>query len=83
MGLFFVDNQNPSTIAKDRLKMLILAERIQCTPDLLKMLMNELIQSANKYVTIRENQVSVIYDMPNNKITVHFPLEHDHFRKRN
>ena len=83
MGLFFDDYQNSSTIAKDRLKTLILAERIHCSPNILKMLKNDMILTANKYVIIKENQVTVTYDIINDMVTACFPLEHNHLRKRN
>jgi cell division topological specificity factor len=72
-----------SVIAKDRLKLLLLAERIQCSPNMLIMLKNDMIKTASKYVIIKEHMVSVSYNQTNNMITAIFPLDHHSFRKGN
>lgn len=83
MGLFFDQQKNSSVIAKDRLKILLLAERIQCAPTLLQMLKNDLIQTANKYVIVQNHLVTITYNALNDTVTANFPLEHNNFRKRN
>ena len=83
MGLFSEQRKNSSMIAKDRLKMLLLAERIQCTPNILVMLRNDMIKTANKYVIVQNHLVTVTYNALNDTVTANFPLEHNNFRKRN
>lgn len=41
-------------IAKDRLKLLLTSERLDCTPQMMTMLQNDMIRAVNKYFAVRE-----------------------------
>lgn len=82
MALFSKTKRNSSTVAKDRLKLLLLAERINCSPNMLIMLKNDMIQTANKYVVVNEKQVSITYSQSSDVVIASFPLEHNNLRKR-
>jgi cell division topological specificity factor len=43
--------------ARERMKLLLVSERIECSPQMMKMLRNDLIHSVKKYVTIDEDGV--------------------------
>ena len=40
------------TIAKDRLKLLLVSERVDCSPEVMEMLKNDIIQVISKYMLI-------------------------------
>ena len=82
MKLFSGCKRNSGVIAKDRLKLLLTAERIQCSPNLMIMLKNDMIQTASKYVVINEKQVTITYSQFSDQVVARFPLEHNNLRKR-
>lgn len=45
--------------AKDRMKLLLISERIDCSPQMITMLRNDLIHSVKKYITIEEDRVEL------------------------
>lgn len=75
MGLFGFRRRNTSSIAKDRLKLLLNAERINCSPSVLIMLKNDLVKTVNKYIVVDENKVSVKYTAAPPSLTAHIPIE--------
>lgn len=83
MGLFSNKKRNSSSVAKERLKLLLVAERIHCSPNMLIMLKNDMIQTASKYVVFNENQVSITYSASTEQVIATFPIVHNNQRKRN
>lgn len=59
MRAFFKEKKRSAGYARDRMQMLLLSERIDCSPQMMKMLKNDLIHTAKKYLTIEEEQVSI------------------------
>ena len=45
--------------ARDRMKMLLVSERIDCSPQMMKMLKSDMIQTVKKYITIDETEVKI------------------------
>ena len=45
--------------ARDRMKMLLVSERIDCSPQMMKMLKSDLVHTVKKYVTIEETKVKI------------------------
>lgn len=45
--------------ARERMKLLLVSERIECSPQMMKMMRNDLIHSVKKYVAIDEEGVVV------------------------
>ena len=45
--------------AKNRMKLLLVSERINCSPQMMTMLKNDLIHTVKKYITIDETQVYI------------------------
>ena len=57
---FFSHAKNRSAgYAKDRMKLLLVSERIGCSPQMMIMLKNDLIHTAKKYIAIDDTQVSI------------------------
>ena len=59
MKAFFRDKKRSAGYARDRMKLLLLSERIDCSPQMMQMLKNDLIHTVKKYLTIEEEQVKL------------------------
>ncbi|MBR4980964.1 MAG: cell division topological specificity factor MinE [Lachnospiraceae bacterium] len=49
-----------SSIAKDRLKILLISDRINCSPQTLNLIKQDLIKSISKYMSIDEEQMEIV-----------------------
>ena len=58
-------------IAKDRLKLLLTSERLDCTPQMMTML----IRAVNKYFAVRERSVELRYRKDTATFTAKIPLQ--------
>ena len=57
---FFSQAKNRSAgYAKDRMKLLLVSERIGCSPQMMIMLKNDLIHTIKKYIAIDDTQVHI------------------------
>lgn len=64
-GFLRKKNKTSGNLAKDRLKLLLLAERMECSPQMMIMLRNDVIHTISKYVTIDEEKVVLqIHQVP-------------------
>ena len=45
--------------ARDRMKMLLVSERIDCSPQMMRMLKNDMIHTVKKDITIDEAEVKI------------------------
>lgn len=53
MGLFDIfRKKNSGDIAKDRLKLLLISDRANCSPEIMEMIKNDIIQVISKYMEI-------------------------------
>ena len=59
MKAFFRDKKRSAGYARDRMKLLLLSERIDCSPQIMQMLKSDLIHTVKKYLTIEEEQVKL------------------------
>ena len=48
----FFKRKNSGDIAKDRLKLLLISDRADCSPDVLEQIKNDIIQVISKYMEI-------------------------------
>ncbi len=46
--------------AKNRMKLLLVSERINCSPQMMTMLKNDLIHTVKKYITIDDTEVHIL-----------------------
>lgn len=62
----FRDKRNSSgKYARERMKLLLASERIDCSPQMINMMRNDLIHVMNKYVNLDEKGVTLkIYGEP-------------------
>ena len=56
---FFKEKKRSAGYARDRMKLLLISERIDCSPQMMKMLRNDMIHTVKKYLTIDEEQVKI------------------------
>lgn len=80
--MFSFHKRNSGAIAKDRLKLLLVAERIDCSPNMLIMLKNEMIQAAGKYVAVDEKKVAITYSQSPDMLVAQIPLQPHSFKKK-
>ena len=59
MKALFRDKKRSAGYARDRMKLLLLSERIDCSPQMMQMLKSDLIHTVKKYLTIEEEQVKL------------------------
>ena len=59
MKAFFRDKKRSAGYSRDRMKLLLLSERIDCSPQMMQMLKSDLIHTVKKYLTIEEEQVKL------------------------
>ena len=53
MGLFeMFTKKNSGNVAKDRLKLLLVSDRANCSPDVMEMIKNDIIKVITKYMEI-------------------------------
>lgn len=57
MKAFFQGKGSSAGYARDRMKLLLISERIDCSPQMMKMLRKDIIHSIKKYVTVDEEHV--------------------------
>ncbi len=70
MGVFET-KKSSVLIAKDRLKVLLVSDRVNCTPDTLEKFELELYKTVSKYIDITPDKfhVQITYDNINIKLT--------------
>ena len=56
-----------SAIAKDRLKILLISDRVNCSPQTLSLIKQDLIHSISKYMSIDEEHVEIILKKNNKR----------------
>ena len=48
-------------VAKDRLKLVLSSERLDCTPQMMTMLKNDMIRAVDKYFSVQDKKVEIRY----------------------
>ena len=59
MKAFFKEKKRSAGYARDRMKLLLISERIDCSPQMMKMLRNDMIHTVKKYLTLDEIQIKI------------------------
>lgn len=65
IGIF--KKKTSGSIAKDRLKILLISDRINCSPQTLNLIKQDLIHSISKYMSIDEEHVEIILKKNNKR----------------
>ena len=56
----FFKKKKSSAIAKERLKFLLISDRINCSPQTLNLIKQDLIKSVSKYMSIDEEHMEIV-----------------------
>lgn len=75
MKSFFHEKRRSAGYARDRMKLLLISERIECSPQMMKMLRNDLIHTVRKYVTIDEADVKIQISQEPPLLTAYIPVQ--------
>ncbi|MCI8991393.1 MAG: cell division topological specificity factor MinE [Eubacterium sp.] len=60
MGLMdFFHRKNSGDVAKDRLKLVLVSDRTNCSPDIMENIKNDIIQVISKYVEIDSDGLDI------------------------
>ncbi len=59
--MFLSKKKHSKDFAKDRLKTVLLSERVDCSPQLMIMMKNDIIQAVSKYLPVDEKNVNLRY----------------------
>ena len=76
-ALLHFRNKPSGLVAKDRLKLLLVAERMDCSPQMMTMLQNDLVLAAGKYFAVAERQVEIRYLKESTTFLIKMPLKTD------
>ena len=63
----FFKKKKSSDIAKDRLKILLISDRINCSPQTLNLIKVEIIKSISKYMSIDEEHMEIVLKRNNKR----------------
>ncbi len=75
MKAFQIVKKRSAGYARERMKLLLVSERIDCSPQMMKMLRNDLIHTVKKYVLIDEEQVHIKITQEPSVIYVKIPVQ--------
>ena len=63
----FFKKKSSGAVAKDRLKILLISDRINCSPHTLNLIKQELIRSISKYMSIDEEHMEIVLKKNNKR----------------
>ncbi|MBS6195292.1 MAG: cell division topological specificity factor MinE [Clostridiales bacterium] len=75
MGFFNRKRKTSSSIAKDRLNLLLVSDRVSCSPQTMQMLRNDMIKAAGKYIPIDAGNVNICFRQSPPVLTASLPLK--------
>lgn len=65
--LKFIKKKKSGVIAKDRLKILLISDRINCSPQTLNLIKQDLVKSISKYMSIDEEHMEIVLKKNNKR----------------
>ena len=74
MKAFFKEKKRSAGYTRDRKKLLLISERIDCSPQMMKMLRNDMIHTVKKYLTIDEKQIKIQITQEPAMLYVYIPV---------
>ena len=75
MSIFGKKRKGSGTIAKDRLKLLLISDRVSCSPQTMQMLKNDMIKAAGKYIPVDAGKVTICFHQSPPVLTADIPLK--------
>ena len=73
----FFKKKNSGDVAKDRLKLLLISDRADCSPEIMEKIKNDIIQVISKYMEIDEAGMEVMFDEGDDSValTANIPVK--------
>ena len=68
-------NKRSGHVAKDRLKLLLVSERLDCSPQMMTMLQNDMVRAVSRYFTVQEQKVEIRYLKDTTTVLAKIPLK--------
>ncbi|MDD2971991.1 MAG: cell division topological specificity factor MinE [Lachnospiraceae bacterium] len=59
--------KSSGNVAKDRLKILLISDRVNCSPEMMELIKNEIIQVLSKYMKIDSEKMEINITKKNSK----------------
>ena len=56
---FFFRNKNSRQIAKDRLKILLISDRVNCSPEMMELIKNDIAKVISRYMKIDSESMEI------------------------
>lgn len=63
----FFKKKSSSEVAKDRLKILLISDRINCSPEMIERIRQDLVKSISKYMSIDEENMEIVLKKNNKR----------------
>ena len=70
-------NKRSGHVAKDRLKLLLVSERLDYSTQMMTMLQNDMIRAVSRYLTVQEQKVEIRYLKDTTTVLAKIPLKAD------
>ena len=64
-------------VAKDRLNLVLSSERLDCTPQMMTMLKNDMIRAVDKYFAVQDKKVEIRYIKNRSTLLIKIPRQSD------
>lgn len=75
MGFFSKKQNVSSSIAKERLKLLLVSDRMNSSPQTMQMIKNDLIKTMGKYIAIESDAVAITFQYSPAMLSIKIPLK--------
>lgn len=75
MEFFRRKRKTSGLIAKERLNLLLVSDRVSCSPQTMQMLKNDMIKAAGKYIPIDTGNVNICFRQSPPVLTASIPLK--------
>lgn len=75
--MFRFRTRRSGTVAKDRLKSLLVSERLDCSPQMMTMLQNDIVHAVGRYFAVHEQKVEIRYLKETTTVMAKIPLMTD------
>jgi len=70
----FSREKKPANVAKDRLKLVLMHDRVNCSSELLEMIKNDILMVLSKYVEIDHNELEINVSQEKNNDNAPVPV---------
>lgn len=80
--MFLHRRHDSKDMARERLMLLLLAERVECSPQTMVMMENDVIQAVGKYLPTENKGIRIKIHPVNNTLEIQIPLMNNTKKRR-